>query len=167
VDIGSEKRKETSAQRKEVQVTVLQLVRELQSRIYNAEVFIWNLRDNARNETALKSWENYKTITIKWNESLPSNYIVLDILFPKNRCLISKCPDNCLNGKSFRDVLENDIQKEFIWIHGRLVSFKKNVLQNEEVDRSRLKEVESRAEKLHSKILTFSESLAVAMNQAE
>lgn len=105
---------------------VFELSRLLQKRIYNAEVYFWNIENNATEATILDSWQRYKEITLKWNEELPNIYIKLDIYFPKNKYKVADYSKYLKNKLSFRDFLREKIQLEIIPIHGELVDLKKN-----------------------------------------
>lgn len=149
----------------EKQEFALELSQLLQKRIYNAEVFFWNIRDAAQKNTTLESWDRYKNITIDWNEKLPNNYIKLSLLFPEKKFLVSEYSDFLLYDLSFRDFLYGEIQAEFIPIHGQLVELKKGVNSDQEADQDYLKVLQSRIEKLHIKITNYAEALAKASSE--
>lgn len=155
-------------EKNERQNFVFELSQALQERVYNAEVFFWNIRDEARSQTIYESWDRYKSIILKWNEKLQNNYIKLDIYFPKEKYLICNYSNSLKEKISFRDFLEKEIQKEFIPIHGELVDLKKVINLGEPFivasfnEKGSLKELQRRIEKLHVKIANYIEALAKA-----
>ena len=147
----------------EKQAVVLDLSQQLNQRIYNAEVFFWDIYYDARKETIMDSWARYKKITISWNEKLQSNYVILDILFPAPKYTIDKYSYTLKSNLSFRDYLKNEMQINLISIHNRLIEFKKIINKDEKIDPQILGEFKTDIEKLHVKIANYIDTLAKAV----
>lgn len=148
----------------EKQDFVFELSQMLQKRIYNGEVFFWNLKNDAKKETILDSWEKYKQITIAWNENLPNYYFKLDIYFPSSKYTVADYSMYLKSNTSFRDFLRDDIQAEIIPLHGQLVELKKMISKEQKPDDELLADVGSDIEKLHAQIANYSEALCCAMS---
>ena len=144
---------------------VFELAQMLQKRIYNGEVFFWNVRDDARKDTILSSWNRYKEATLEWNEKLPSYYFKLDMYLPKSRHTVKDNSAYLQSQLSFRDYLKNDIQLEMIPIHGRLVELKKVVLKDERPLQGSLESLEKDIENLHIRSVSYSEALCNAISK--
>jgi len=139
------------------------LTEMLQKRIYNEEVFLWNIKNEARKDTILNSWDKCREITLVWNEQLSNFYLKLDMYFPTTRFKV-KDYSNYLKSKiSFRDFLQKEIQLGFISIHGQLVEFKKIINRDEEPKKELISDLEKNIEKLHAKIANYSEALFNAL----
>jgi hypothetical protein len=139
------------------------LTEMLQKRIYNEEVFIWNLKNDARENTILDSWERYKEITLVWNEQLSNFYFKLDMYFPRYRYTLKDYSNYLKNKISFRDFLQKEIQPDFIPIHGQLVELKKIINKGEKPNQELVINLEKRIKKLHVKIVNYSEALYNAL----
>lgn len=141
-----------------------ELSQMLQKRIYNSEVFIWNVKNDATKDTILESWENCKNITLDWNEKLPDYYLRLDIYLPPSQFIIKNYSNYLENKLSFRDFLLKEIQLEIIPIHEQLVELKKSIIKDERVNQDLLAALEKSMIKLHVKIAHYCEALYKALN---
>jgi len=131
----------------------------LQKRIYNEEVFLWNIKNDTRENTILDSWERYKEITLVWNEQLSNFYLKLDMYFPPSKFTVKDYSNYLKHNISFRDFLQKEIQLVFIPIHGQLVELKKIINKGEKPNQELVIDLEKNTEKLHAKIVNYSEAL--------
>jgi len=151
--------------RAEKQTIILDLSQQLNQRIYNAEVFFWDIYYDARKETIMDSWDRYKKITISWNEKLQNNYVLLNILFPTPQYTIDKYSDILKSNLSFRDFLKDEIQLDLISVHNRLIDLKKIINKNDKIDTQNLGDFKNDIEKLHIKITNYIDTLAKAVTE--
>jgi hypothetical protein len=148
----------------EKQNFVSELSEMLQKRIYNEEVSLRNVKNDARDSAILDSWARVKEITLNWNEQLPNFYFKLDIYFPPKRFMVKDYSNYLKNRISFREFLEKEIQLSFIPIHDKLVDINVFIIKGEEPDSRLIIDLEKNTEKLHAKIFNYCEALYRALN---
>jgi hypothetical protein len=143
----------------ERQSLISDLTEILQKRIYNGEVFLWNLKSDARKTTILDSWDNYKKITLDWNEKLPNYYFKLDMYFPQSKYMVSDHSNYLKVKMSFKDFLQKEMQLQFIPIHDQLVELKIMVLRDGKPDQGLLDELDKNIIRFHAKVNNYCEAL--------
>jgi hypothetical protein len=137
---------------------VLELCELMQERIYNAEVFCWNIRDRDQPQTILANWDKYKDVTREWQNKLISTNVKLELLFPENKYNIKLADSN--EKVSHRDFLAG-IQDEFIAVHVELVKLIRMANNNEFPDKEELTMLQKKIKRLHETIIDYSQYLAV------
>ena len=140
-----------------------ELLKAIYARLYNLKVYFWNLKDGATKSTVLESWEKYKGEVRKWNQALKYYFINLDRYFPSSEYKIGEFDKRKSLQKfsklSFREILENVIQRQFVKVHSKLVETKKQILHNKKISQEYLLLLEKEIDYLNTLIYEFTEAL--------
>jgi len=141
------------------------LTKDIYTRVYKLSAYFSSLK-SGDNEKIKESWLKYREETVAWSGELRFYLTNLDRYFPKEEFYIGDyAPAKelfCKNlDRSFKWILENDIQPRFYNINNTLNDFNRAIFARG-IEENQMKILEKEIDKLYKRVYEFTEALSRA-----
>lgn len=142
------------------------LTKDIYSRVYKLSTYFKNLQSGDKVK-ANEFWGRYREEQVVWSEELRFYLTNLDRYFPKEEFRIGdyiQAKDLFKNhlGRSFRWILEYDIQPRFFKISNTLSDFNRNDSADRKIDNRQLEILDKEIDSLYKRVYEFTEALSKA-----